>query len=93
MSHRACWGGTGQDHARCAELADLDLDGAVGAVAVQTRDSLRVHVERCSLSVAWVVSGGSSTATSQRSKSSPSERPASRSASSTKPSVVTVPCW
>ena len=34
----------------CAELADLDLDGAVGAVAVQTEDSLRVHVERRSLS-------------------------------------------
>ena len=33
-----------------AELADLDLDGAVGAVAVQTEDALRVHVERRSLS-------------------------------------------
>ena len=32
-----------------AELADLDLDGAVGAVAVQTEDVLRVQVERCSL--------------------------------------------
>ena len=43
----------------CAELADLDLDGAVAAVAVQTRDSLRVQVDQCSLSSPGVVSGGS----------------------------------
>ena len=45
------WNGPGPRP--CAELADLDLGGSVGAVAVQTRDSLRVHVERRSLSSPW----------------------------------------
>ena len=75
------------------ELADLDVDGAVAAVAVGTPPRPAGAARARLAQRRGVVSGGSATSTSHRSKRSVRGRPAVCSARSTNAPVVTVPCW